>query len=530
MSAPLFFNTAGPVNPEWHYCVPPLSRIDLCGFLLLIDQRKYFVLHAPRQTGKTTCLEALVNHLNAEGQYRACYINVEVGQAARDDAKNAFFAINRELVSSALEVGEALLDSLYTELALKWGPVEAFSELLSRWAKIDPRPLVLIIDEIDALVGDTLITMLRLLRAGYNKRPHAFPSSVILCGLRDVRDYRLFSSVEKTVITGGSAFNIKAESLRLGDMDRQQVDILLGQHTAATGQIFTPEAVDAIWDLSQGQPWLVNALAYQACFANKEGKDRSRPIDGEIIDASKEILILRRDTHIDQLADKLREDRVRRVIQPILLGEEDAEPFVQPDDLQYCIDLGLIRRTGRGPAIANPIYREIIPRELISDTQEFLKARFAPDWVRIDGTLDIPKLLAQFQEFYCENGEAWSNRLAYREAGPQLLLQAFLQRVINGQGRIEREYALGTGRTDLYLRWPFASGMQKAVLELKVLHKSLDRTIADGITQVAAYAERCSASEAHLLVFSKATKATANERIFRRDELFQGRSITVWGM
>jgi hypothetical protein len=394
--------------------------------------------------------------------------------------------------------------------------------------------LVLFIDEVDALVGDTLISLLRGLRSGYDRRPTSFPSSVILCGVRDVRDYRIHSSSSssenKSIITGGSAFNIKAESLRLDDLDKQQIELLLGQHTEATGQTFTSEAIDTIWNLTLGQPWLVNALAFQACFVNEEGKNRAHPIDRELIELSKEKLILRRDTHIDQLADKLRENRVRRVIQPILLGDQNAETFVQPDDLQYCLDLGLIKYTDRGPAIANPIYREIIPRELISDTQEFLKARFAPNWVSNDGSLDVPKLMAQFQEFYCENGEIWSNRLAYREAGPQLLLQAFLQRVINGQGRIEREYALGTCRTDLFLRWPFASGVQKTVIELKLLHKSLERTIAEGMAQVVAYAERCRADQIHLLVFTKKANVPMNERVFRRNETFQGHSITIWGM
>ncbi len=343
--------------------VPPLSRIDLDGVQSLVNQRKYFVLHAPRQTGKTSCLNALAEHLNAQGKYRACYINVEIGQPARDDTEKAFSGIDRELVWAARAMGEPRLDLFRKELASDWNAVNTFSELLGRWAELDlTKPAVLIIDEVDALVGDTLITLLRLLRTGYNKRPRWFPSSVILCGIRDVWDYRLFSSAEKTVITGGSAFNIKAESLRLGDFNRQQVEMLLSKHTAATGQIFTPEASNTIWSLTQGQPWLVNALAYQACFVDKQGKDRSHRIDHQLIDTSKEALISRRDTHVDQLADKLREKRVHQVIQPILAGSTLDE--VSSDDLQYCLDLGLVRETPTGIAISNPIYREVIPREL----------------------------------------------------------------------------------------------------------------------------------------------------------------------
>ncbi len=261
---------------------------------------------------------------------------------------------------------------------------------------------------------------------------------------------------------------------------------------------------------------------------------------------AKETLILRRDTHIDQLADKLREDRVRRVVQPILAGSALQE--IPTDDLQYGLDLGLIRQTEQGIAIANPIYQEIIPRELTWVTQESLKSVFHPDWIRSDGTLDVSHLLQLFQDFYTENGEAWAGRFAYQEAGSQLLLQAFLQRVINGKGRIEREYALGTGRTNLYLRWPHSAGVQKAAIEIKVLHHSLEKTIAQGLAQVFAYAQRCAQfggnkgktggqhnqegnfAETHLMIFHKDFSLPVQKRVFYRQEIHQGQPIAVWGM
>ena len=123
----------------------------------------------------------------------------------------------------------------------------ALREVLVRWSTVDAKPLVLLLDEVDALVGDTLISVLRQIRAGYDQRPAAFPQSVILCGVRDVRDYRIHSEAGDEVIAGGSAFNIKAESLRLGDFDEADVRTLLGQHTEATGQKFTGGAGCGGW-------------------------------------------------------------------------------------------------------------------------------------------------------------------------------------------------------------------------------------------------------------------------------------------
>ena len=102
---------------------------------------------------------------------------------------------------------------------------------------------MLLIDEIDALVGDTLLAVLRQLRTGYVDRPRRFPHSIVLCGLRDVRDYRIHSSAENRLVLGGSAFNIKSESLRLGDFSEQETRALTAQHTEQTGQAFTEDAL-----------------------------------------------------------------------------------------------------------------------------------------------------------------------------------------------------------------------------------------------------------------------------------------------
>ena len=93
-------------------------------------------------------------------------------------------------------------------------------------------------DEIDSLVGDTLLSVLRQLRAGYQQRPGGFPQSVVLCGVRDIRDYRIRSSTGE-VIAGGSPFNVAAKSLRMGDFTKAETRALMAQHTEETGQRFT---------------------------------------------------------------------------------------------------------------------------------------------------------------------------------------------------------------------------------------------------------------------------------------------------
>ncbi|MFZ1640194.1 MAG: ATP-binding protein [Candidatus Contendobacter sp.] len=300
-----FFNTAGPVNPADHYCLDPLRRIELDILLPLIEQKKYFVLHAPRQTGKTTCLLGLREFLNAGDRYRCVYVNVEIAQAAREKVREAMQAILYACWMQAEAVSADLAQVAIEPLLEQAGEYGALQSLFGHWSRASDRPMVVLIDEIDALIGDTLIAVLRQLRAGYADRPARFPQTVILCGVRDVRDYRIHSGSTKEIITGGSAFNIKAESLRLGNFTVEDMAALYAEHTAETGQRFTEDALARAWDLSRGQPWLVNALGYETCFRMPAGRDRAQPITAELLDEAKEALILRRETHLDQLADKL---------------------------------------------------------------------------------------------------------------------------------------------------------------------------------------------------------------------------------
>ena len=522
------FNTAGPVDAQDHYCIPPLERMDLDYVLNLIRLKRYFILHAPRQTGKTSALIALQDHLNsgAAGDYRCLYVNIEGAQTARQDVGRAMRTILGRIATRAqLVLKDNFIADVRLEFLRDFGPDEALEEALVRWAASDPRPLVLLIDEIDALLGDSLLSVLRQLRSGYDLRPERFPHSIVLCGVRDVRDYRIHSASEGKTIAASSAFNISAESLRLGDFDQAEAEALLGQHTAETGQEFEPAAIERVYTQTEGQPWLVNALCWHACFKSPCGRDRSRAITEHDILAAQEVLIQGRVVHLDQLADKLREERVRSVIEPLLSGAD--RPDFAPDDYEYVRDLGLVA-SGDEVRIANPIYAEVIPRELTFAAQKGLRQQTA--WyVNAAGGLESGKLLEAFQQFFREHSEFWLERFGYKEAGPQLLLQAFLQRIVNGGGRIVREYGLGLQRVDLLIRWPRPQGTQRIVIECKILWGSLDKTLEEGLPQTAGYMDRCNAEAGHLVVFDRSTKSWS-EKVFRRSEEFKGTPIEVWGM
>ncbi len=531
-----FFNTEGEVVAAKHYCIPPLQRVDLDEILTLIDREKYFILHAPRQTGKTSVLAALADHLNATGRFRCVYVNVEECQAARQNVAAGIQTVLDAIAEAAeMTTSEQFVEEIWPAVLARSGPHRALRRVLAQWAAAATKPLVLFLDEIDALIGDTLITVLRQLRSGYRYRPRQFPQSVILCGVRDVRDYRIFSAEKGFHITGGSAFNIKAKSLRLGDFREDEVRSLLLQHSDETGQAFEAGAVSRVWELTQGQPWLVNALAYEACFEGQRGRDRSLPVTVAAIDQAKETLILNRVTHLDQLADKLREPRVRRVILPMIAGTSGSQ--YSKRDLEYVRDLGLA--TIAGPVrMANPIYAEVIPRELTELQESDLVSLISPHWyVKPDGRLDVAALLAGFQDYFREHSESWVELYGHREAGPQLVLHGYLHRVVNSGGRVTREYAVARGRSDLVIEWPhsgrpLSDRPLKYVIECKVVGEksALESTISKGLDQTAWYIDRCGAESGHLVVFDLRPDRSWEERVFRRDPEAGARPITVWGL
>ncbi|OHY32806.1 AAA-like domain-containing protein [Cylindrospermopsis raciborskii] len=509
-----WFNTAGPCKSDIHYMLSTSERIPQ--LKQLIEQQNYFVIHAPRQTGKTTAMLNLAQELTASGKYTAVMVSVEVGSAFNDQPQIA---------------EEAILDAWQDAIEF-WLPPELQPPnwddapggknwfcTTKMWAEI-VTSLVILIDEIDSLQNQTLINVLRQIRDGYPRRPQGFPQCVALVGMRDVRDYKVASGGSDRLNTS-SPFNIKVESITLRNFTLEDVKNLYEQHTQATGQIFTPDAINHAYYLTQGQPWLVNALARQATeFLNT---DPSVPITVDLINEAKEILIQRQDTHLDSLAERLRENRVQAIIEPILSGEE--LPNTPEDDRRYLLDLGLVIRSKEGGLkIANPIYQEVIPRVLSQGTQDSLPM-IQPSWLRPTGELNPEQLLAAFLEFWRQHGEPLFKSTPYPEIAPHLVLMAFLHRVVNGGGTLEREYAIGSGRMDICLRY----GQVVLAMELKVWRKGSKDPLTAGLKQLDKYLSGLNLKTGWLVIFDRrpnlppVSDRTTTEMTISP----QGRSITV---
>ncbi len=386
--------------------------------------------------------------------------------------------------------------------------------------------MVLLIDEADVVSGPALVNLLRQLRAGFMSRGAGrFPVSIGLIGMRDLRDY-LAAAKDGTAVNPGSPFNVKVASLTLANFSHADVAARYAQHTAETGQQFTAEAVARAFYWTSGQPFLVNALARACVLVGVP--DPTVAITAADIDAAKEALILSRTTHLDALGERLKESRVARVVQALLLGDTPI-PYAS-DDYAYTVDLGLISNDPDGATIANPLYREVLARELSYEAQRDLPRPWWP-WSRPDGRLDVPALVGAFTDWWRENA-AMIEECAdpdYLEAVPHLVFMAFLQRVVNGGGRITREYAAGRGALDLLLEY----AGEKHVFEIKRVparHVGRETVRSRGLTQIAGYLDTVGVTEGWLLIFDQRTGVSWEDRLTVEDVEVGERVVWVRGM
>ena len=476
------------------------------------------MLHAARQSGKTTALKALVREIDAKGEMNALYFTVETVQRFTDPRDGIPRIVER--MRSAL-VNNPLFKDFAVSSAAQTTDVREFLSGVSAASK---KPLAVFFDEVDCLSDDTLVTFLRQLRDGYvTRRSSPFPASIALVGMRDIRDYKARIRPDGQTLGDASPFNIITEDLTLGNFTENDVIRLYSQHTEATGQVFEPEAVARAWQLTRGQPWLVNALARE-CVMKIHDCRYEEPVTADDIATAKEKIIRARGTHVDSLMERLKEPRVRRVVEPVILGKERGAP-TNDDDYRYVLDLGILRENEAHVLVpGNPMYAEIMLRYLSNDEQQRFYAKYGtPFWLKPDGSLDMPALMAEFQRFWRENSGADHEVYGYNEATPHLVLMGYLQRVVNGGGRIAREMALGSKRLDLCVEF----GMFRYAVELK-MKRNFSPT--ESPAQLVGYLDHLKLPEGWMAIFDDDASKSWGEKIYTRDEIVAGKTIHYIGL
>jgi hypothetical protein len=492
-----FFNTTGPCNPDDHYMLPPADRLVGAQLHRYIKDKLFWVLHAPRQTGKTTFLLSWMREINAGDEAISCYVSVERCQGVPDPERampaicNAIREYTEMLKLDIPETTDTNANSMLSNMLIQWSKLVA------------PKPLIVLFDEVDTLEGETLISFLRQLRGGFASRGAGmFPISIALVGMRDLKDY-ITAAKDGKAPNPGSPFNVKADSASLTNFTKEDVIKLFAQRTQETGQQITPEALDYVYEQSKGQPWIVNSLFARTTLRILD-EASTETVTKDFILEAREQMIQARETHLDALAFRLENPQIRLVMEALMTGEPNPT-IADSEEFRICLDLGLVTIEQGTPQMANPIYREVIARQMTYGTQLAIPQPAWP-WQKPDGTLDMDRLLAEFQKFWRRHSEVWEQKSNYTEAFPHLLLMAFLQRITNGGGHIEREYAAGRGRLDLAVE--FAGKCY--IIEVKVVYSYDSPTTVreEGLEQICGYRDKIDASApAYLVIFDRRPQA-----------------------
>jgi hypothetical protein len=377
---------------------------------------------------------------------------------------------------------------------------------LINWSElVAPKPLIVLFDEVDVLVDETMVSFLRQLRGGFATRDVGkFPVSIALVGMRDLKDYIIRAKDGKSV-NPGSPFNIKEDSAMLSNFTKDDVAKLFAQRTEETGQQITREALDYVYEQSGGQPWIVNSLFKRATLRILDDES-SETVTLELVKQARGQMIEARETHLDSLGARLRDPRVKFVIQTIITGSSDPLGRTNPN-VELTLDLGLVKwSSGTGFTIANPVYEEILTRYISSEYHDSFPPPSSWQWQKDNGELDMDRLLQEFQKFWRRHSAIWEEKADYTEAFPHLLLMAYLQRVTNGGGDIDRELAAGRGRMDLMVEY----AGKHYIIEIKIIH-SYDSPAAvreEGLEQIQEYRDKFDSSvPAYLVIFDRRPKA-----------------------
>jgi hypothetical protein len=560
-----YFNTLGVCNPQEHYMLPAVPRLP--GIGSMIDSGDYFIINAPRQSGKTTCLTELTTLINSEGKYYALNCSFSsISDTNEDDMamSRVIDCIDAGLRSSSVPKLRDLACSFIEEPYMKCTCTKVQAMLFDICRSLD-RKLVVFFDEADCLNEAHLRTFLLQIRSGHDRRfAHSqtgFPRSLALVGMSNIRYYLTTVWPEEWAYGIASNFNIVVNSISPANFSMEEIWSLYGQHTVETGQIFEPDAVERAWYWTEGQPWMVNAIADDV-VVNQFKNDHSKVITAKEIDVAVRDLILRNDTHLDYLSERLKETRVRRVMERIIVGANIFPDNVSSNDERYAIDLGILRvdsATGERYKPANPVYSELIARTLSRDIRKSLPRDLASRWM--DGTgIDMDGLLKDFQIFWRNSSKAltelnvvktfvkdsvnsvleeyrikdvdenlinfkYIDKTRYdivrlsKDAFAHLAFFAFLQRAMNDSvGIMKIEYGLNNSKLVICVCYKGIS----YPLELKI--KGV-KSQENNCSHLSGYIDRCGSKVGWLIVFDNNFMKSWDSKLFWNTIVYEGKTI-----
>ena len=483
-----YFETRGPVNAEDNYVVARLQ--ETADFMRRVGLGRYIVLFAPRQTGKTTFFKTAVARLETEGAgaYLPIQLNFEIYEDWHGSESEFYGVFYQRLCQELANVfrerqpppGPAALTAFLENTAITDRfSLLAFFEDLGRL--LGNQPVVLIIDEFDAIPPPAVKGFLRTLRHIYISGKPRCPHSVVIVGVKNITQL----NYDRTI----SPFNIQDE-FHLPNFTLAQVQELLGEYTAEVGQAFAPAVIETLHRQTGGQPFLVNRLAQ--ILTEEMDIPKTETIHLGHFSRGHAQILHEQNVNIRHLTTNIRRNpRFQRQLMQIISYDEGVDFNFDDDILSELATYGVIAKDEKGICeIANPIYLYRILRTF----QPFingLEQDYYPqdtgngyhDYLTADGTIAMGRLLDNFRDFIARAGfRILQVPETPREYVGQYLLFAYLDQFVRQvRGAMHLEVQTGRGRADLVI---FHHG-QKHIVETKIWQG--EKSYRAGKAQLSAY-------------------------------------------
>ena len=490
-----FFEKSGVVNPEISYYVPlEVVNTDKQNVKTMVDMGRYFSIFAPRQSGKTTFFKRFCESLEEDDTYITILLSF---QDCKDlDAGQFYNSIEsqlyKQLIKRLKEVNCAKLETIIEILnSYKLSHHLSFKSLFVQLNEIiEYKKIVIFIDEFDgipALELENFLCTLREMYQEYKETSQKALYSVSLVGIRNIT---------KLIVGGVSPFNI-ADKVCLPLFTLENVRELYAQYTNETNQPFTDDAVQKVYEETQGQPWLVNRIG---TFLTVDVKpDTVEPVTVEDVDTAIKRLLMEHNGHFDNLLEK---------------AKQYKETFVEIvfNGVEYCVDdkdqaflelHGLIKCDKDKAVISNNIYKKRFIKMFFREVGNQVDL----NWKRYysqNGFLNMESILSDFEEYIMEIGvnAFYEKDKPYEKTG-QFLLTAFLyQFVSDADGELRYECPTGPGKMDILLTFKG----KKYIIETKINRGDQKRTLNRAVDQIAdKYMKTERVNEGYIVIFDPKT-------------------------
>ena len=492
-----YFNTSGPNIPSEHYT---LMREELVAKgVEQVHKSRYFTIWAPRQSGKSTYFRLLAIELEKEG-YKVCHVNVEAFKVV--DERFLCHYLAKEMTNAyGISIKGDTIDWL-------------FSDVLN----ISNEKLVFIIDEIEGLNPDLFNRFLHTIRASYHSRLNHSLKSVIFVGV---------SNITSVVEDNASPFNI-SDSFELPYFTREEVFALFGQHEKEAGQLFSEEVKNKIFDISVGQPGLVNGFGLELSkrFSEKQIIDYQ-----DYLEVEHWYLYEALDKNVANIINKAKVHQ--KFMETLLFTERKTRFDIDNEKHRFLHVNGLIKAdkeynvTFWVPLYKKRLQKYFYPR-LNGESEEIQTNINISEYFSADGMLNWDKIIREYQEYAKRRGFRYfiqrdekGEPTGLLEAGLMYSFETFIQtflQVMKGKSYLEAHVALG--RSDLIVN---IRG-NEAVIEGKI-YSNITQFV-DGKAQLAYYIQSLGLKKGIYLVF--ASNKVTHPDVVEDVEMFDNVELTTY--